>query len=205
MANQQPGLLGQFSSQSDFQPGADVLPSFRPSGFDFGMSQPAAGLGYGLLGNVSALVPTSSCADCQQGDQACAQCDASSTADDDDGSDGHVIKAQYPIPVPGLLPPPFPTQPGSSTGATAGNPSAWWNDDVRNLPGRFGNWVQSHVSPEVEEVCWERYMLDTIDCNLKKAYAGADAARTCHEQAAAAYSDCKKKGRQSDIPRYDRN
>ena len=48
-------------------------------------------------------------------------------------------------------------------------------------------------------------MLDTIDCKLKKAYAGSAAARVCYEQAAAAYADCKKQGKQSDVPRYDRN
>jgi hypothetical protein len=54
-------------------------------------------------------------------------------------------------------------------------------------------------------MCEEQYARDTINCNVKKAYAGADAARVCHEQAAAAYADCLKKGKKSDIPRYDRN
>jgi hypothetical protein len=54
-------------------------------------------------------------------------------------------------------------------------------------------------------MCEEQYARDTINYNLKKAYAGANAARVCHEQAAKAYADCLKNGKKSDIPRYDRN
>jgi len=31
------------------------------------------------------------------------------------------------------------------------------------------------------------------------AYAGADAARVCHEQAAKAYADCLRTGKKSDV------
>jgi hypothetical protein len=86
-----------------------------------------------------------------------------------------------------------------------GRPNDWWNW----TPGEVGDWIKGWVhaqpSQDVEEMCWEQYELDTINCNLKKAYAGAAAARACHEQAAAAYADCRKKGKKSDIPRFDRN
>jgi hypothetical protein len=120
--------------------------------------------------------------------------------------DPQIIDAQYPIPVPWLAPPPpIPPSQAPSGPPIIGNPNAFWNDDIRNLPDRFRNWVETRPSVAVEEMCEEQYALDTINCNLKKAYAGSAAAQTCHEQAAKAYADCLRKGKKSDIPRYDFN
>lgn len=200
-------MAGQQSwgaEETSSQPNSRFSLNFGNSGFDFGWSGQKTGQGYGLLGDARSIRASLVCDDCPP-DAPCPACEAS--AQSHSGGDGaQIIPAQYPIPIPGLIPPvvgAVPQQP--SRPPIVGDPSAWWNKGDADVGDWLRGWAPARPSEDVEKMCWEEYMLDPINCNLKKAYAGADAAHVCHEQAAKAYSDCRKSGKKSDISRFDKN
>jgi hypothetical protein len=202
-----PDLQSSSGPPSSAFPSSGFPSGSGPNGFDFGLSSQKTGLGYGLLGDLSTLKASmgdQNCDDCPP-DEPCPSCQGAGPAPAD--GQGQIIKAQAPFPLPGLIPPPpVGLLPPSPSGPVViGRPNDWWNW----TPGEVGDWIKGWVhaqpSQEVEEMCWEQYERDTINCNIKKAYAGAAAAQVCHAQAAKAYADCRRKGRKSDIPRYDRN
>ena len=172
------------------------------NGLDFGMSQPKARGRYGLLGDVHSHLNGQTCADCPPS-APCPNC----VDDTDVDPKGQIIKVQMamPMPMPGAAPPPIGLLPRVPNNLEIGPPDAWWNWTPWDIQNWLNGTSQSKATKEVEEMCEEQYAKDTINCNLKKAYAGTRAAQTCHEQAAGAYADCLKKGKKSDIPRYDRS
>jgi len=111
---------------------------YGPNGFDFGMSDPKTGLGYGLLGDaqtIRAIAARAGCDNCPP-DAPCPSCQG---AQADGGSDqGQFIKTQVPIPAPGFFPPPIATTPQHPPGSIIiGDPNAWWNW----TPGELLDWL----------------------------------------------------------------
>jgi hypothetical protein len=151
------------------------------SGFDFGMSQPKTGLGYGLLGGTRSLQQGQACADCARSDP-CPKCSSDAAME----PEGKIIKTQVPIPMPGLLPPPIATTPSKPSQAPIiGDPNAWWNrpiDDLWSWAGR--------PSEEQQEKCQDEYDADMIDCKTVWAVKGARHGNACHERAWDKYIDC---------------
>jgi hypothetical protein len=172
------------------------------NGFDFGISQPKTGLGYGLLGDARSPQQSQTCTDCPPSGP-CPNCSDDSDAD----AQGQIIKVQAPalMPMPGMAPPPIGLLPQQPPGhVVIGDPNAWWNWTPYEIEGWINGSAHARPSQDVEEMCWEQYEIDTINCNIKKAYAGAAAARACHEQATARYADCRRQSKKSDIPAFDR-
>ena len=190
MADEQFGLLGQVLPQGNSPSMPEGWSHFGSGGLDFGLAQ--AGSGPGLLGDAGAFDQGQGCADCPAG-QPCAQCAGGASADNRDG--GRLIKAQFPVPMPGVLPPPVaPVPGGASLGATAGDPSAWWNDDIRNLPGRFADWALSRPREEIEEECEEQLQKDEIYCMIVGATRSKQEEAACRAQAMTRFGECTRFG-----------
>jgi hypothetical protein len=159
------------------------------NGFDFGLSQPKTGLGYGLLGDTRSLGGRQPCADCARGDP-CPNCpDDSAHSDADSGIDtdqGQIIKTQVPIPVPGLFPPPIVTTPSQpSRPPIIGDPNAFWNrplDDLFSWAGR--------PTEEQRAKCQDEYDTDMIDCKTVYAVKGSRQGKACEDRAFNKYVDC---------------
>ena len=154
----------------------------RANGFDFGLSQPKTGLGYGLLGDTGSLAGGQDCADCKRSDP-CPNC---SGADASSSPQGRIIKTQVPIPAPGLFPPPIVTTPSQpSRPPIVGDPNAFWNrplDDLFSWAGR--------PTEEQRARCLDEYGTDMIDCKTVYAVKGKRQGKACEERAFAKYVDC---------------
>ena len=184
----------QPSSSFDFTayPGAN--------GFDFGLSQPKTGLGYGLLGDARSLANDQTCANCPPSDP-CPHC-SDDGADFDAGADvnarGQIIKAQYPIPAPGLFPPPIVTTPSQpARPPIIGDPNAFWN---RPLDDLF-SWA-SRPTEEQRARCQDEYDTDMIDCKTVYAVKGSRHGKACEQRAFDKYVDCVHNDGQKGIQPY---
>jgi hypothetical protein len=186
--------------------------SFGPNGFDFGLSTPKTGLGYGLFGDIRRLrtqMGSHDCGDCAPE----APCTSCQEAELGLGSEqGQIIKTQVPIPVPGLFPSPpiglLPSPP--SRPIVIGDPNAWWNW----TPGEIADWavgvVEARPSKEVTAECEAQFEQDKVRCEelRKKAeqIAGAQAGyrewQECHKTAMTRYGECRSKNGKALSPPY---
>jgi hypothetical protein len=199
MANQQSQLYGQASAQSDSPSWPASGAGFGANGFDFGLSQPSTGLGPGLLGDTQTSSQSQGCADCQAGEP-CAGCDTPS--DLDNAGNGTIIKTQFPIPVPGLLPPLLPPQAQKPSGPTAGDPNAWWNKGDADVSDWLQSWSKPRLSEEEEQKCQDQYDTDMINCQIVKAAKGSRAWAACSDRAWDRLMDCRFNQGQKDITEY---
>lgn len=184
---------------------------YGPNGFDFGMSDPKTGLGYGLLGDTQtlrAIAAQAGCDNCPP-EQPCPSCQ---DAQPDSGSDqGQIIKTQFPIPAPGLIPPPiglWPQQP--SKPVIIGDPNAWWNW----TPGEVEDWIQgifeARPSKEVTAKCEAQFENDKARCEGIKQraqqaagpQAGSREWAECNKTAMTRYGECRTKNGQTTTQPY---
>jgi hypothetical protein len=209
------------ASQSPIAYGFSAYPG--ANGFDFGLSQPKTGLGYGLLGDSRSLASGQSCADCTPSDP-CLNCSSTDVASFDDavlhgdprapaGSQGQIVKTQAPaMPFPGWLPPPipgFPQQP--SHPIVIGRPTDWWNW----TPGEVADWARGisesrRPSPAVEKKCDEQLDAEYRRCEAiaRKATAEAGPKRgsreliSCKDNAGTRHGECRVNNGVSKSPIY---
>jgi hypothetical protein len=168
------------------QPSTISDPTVYPkaNGFDFGLSRPKTGLGYGLLGDTRSLADGQDCADCGVSDL-CPNC-SGEDADSGIDADAQIIKTQIPIPAPGLFPPPIVTTPSQpSRPPIIGDPNAFWNrplDDLFSWAGR--------PTEEQRAKCVDEYDTDMIDCKTVYAVKGSRQGKACEQRAFDKYVDC---------------
>jgi hypothetical protein len=185
----------QLSPSFDFgaYPGAN--------GFDFGLSQPRTGLGYGLLGDTRSLTSIPACADCPP-TASCPNCsdDGAASAQAGVGADaqGQIIKTQVPIPAPDLFPPPIVTTPSQpARPPIIGDPHAWWNQPLDD----FFSWA-GRPTEEQRQQCQDEYDTDMIDCKTVYAVKGSRHGKACEQRAFDKYVDCVHNGGQKGIQPY---
>jgi hypothetical protein len=169
-------------------------------GFDFGMSQPKTGLGYGLLGDTRSLNSKLACADCPPS-APCPNCVddlGDSDAGAGTGAHGQILKTQFVIPAPGLFPPPSVTTPSQpARPPIIGDPNAFWNrplDDLFSWAGR--------PTEEQRAKCQDEYDTDMIDCKTVYAVKGSRHGKACEQRAFDKYVDCVHNDGQKGIQPY---
>jgi hypothetical protein len=205
----------QFSSPSPSSPFLDFNLSspYGPNGFDFGLSDAKTGLGYGVLGDLKSLQAAASARDCDDcpPEEPCPSCSGAQSADGD--GQGQIIKAQFPIPLPGMIPPPYlpPTTPASPGSIIIGDPNAWWNwtpgDVADHIRGVF---EARPASNAVQRICDEQQHADYRECidisRHATASAGPEAGarelESCRQHSEQKYSDCLKKKGKPDMQAY---
>jgi len=185
---------------------------YGPNGFDFGMSDPKTGLGYGLLGDTRTLranMGAPGCDDCPA-EEPCPSCQGAQQASADQGQ---IIKTQVPIPVPGLFPPPvglWPQQP--SKPVIVGDPNAWWNWTPDEVGDWLGGILEARPSKEIAAKCEAQFESDKAQCEdiKRKAeqaagpQAGSREWEECHKTAMTRYGECRaKNGRTTTQPYPD--
>jgi hypothetical protein len=183
------------SMMAGAQPSALLDYAVNPSGFDFGMSQPKTGLGYGLLGDTSSLASSESCTDCAPTDP-CTNC----TASDDGDDQGRIVKTQaIPMPPPSFFPPmpPMTTPAHPAEPPIIGDPNAWWN---RPLDDNF-SWAGCPTE-EQRQARQDVYDTDMIDCKTVYAVKGARHGKACEQRAFDKYVDCVHNDGQKGIQPY---
>jgi len=194
-------IFARVASQPSPLLNAAVYPN--GNGFDFGMSQPRTGLGYGLLGNTQSLAAQQPCDDCLPGATCSGGCD---------GNQGQTIKTQGPRSFPGLLPPPpvglQPSRPPDNI--IIGDPNAWWNW----TPGEIWDWFRGaearRPDPAVERACEDQVNADKSRCYALARKATAEAGRergareldSCIRTAEQRYGNCLKNKGKTTIPEY---
>lgn len=158
------------------------------NGFDFGMSQPKTGFGYGLLGDTRTLQQSQACLDCPPSDP-CPNC----SGDSDSNPRGQIIKVQapMPMPLPGMTPPPIGLLPQKPPGhVVIGDPNAWWNW----TPGEVGDWARGvfearRPTKNVDQICEDLLFADFRRC---EAIARKTTAEAGPERGARELDSCYK-------------
>ena len=101
-----------------------------------------------------------------------------------------LLRTQIPIPIPLPLPvwPSQPQRPESPP--VIGDPDAWWNDDVRNLPGRIRNWFEDKTEPDWRRICYENMEKEMEKCDLVKGALGKAKANQCRAVVNTRHGEC---------------